>query len=60
VAQRHQGDGSSFQTVDLGGGQLNIGHYDPPGTLVPEPSTYALMALGLGAPVLVRRRRRRR
>lgn len=50
-------DGRSFQTAELGSGQLNIGDFNPPGPMdpVPEPATYALMAAGLGA-LLMRRR----
>jgi hypothetical protein len=49
---------SSLGTAPDNAGFSHVGVYVTPSSTVPEPSTYALMATGLGALVLMARRRR--
>ena len=49
----------NLQKSTLDGGTLNIGDFPGPIDSVPEPGTYALLALGLAAMAVQRRRSRR-
>ena len=50
---------ATFTLVGIDGGVYNIASFDRNGlVLIPEPSTYALLAVGLVGAVVVARRRR--
>lgn len=51
---------NALSSADYGTGSFTLQSTQPPSTAVPEPGTYALMAAGLGALLLVRHRKRAR
>jgi hypothetical protein len=52
------GVAASFSNVTGGQETINVARANNVTSVVPEPSTYALMAAGLGGLLMVRRRRR--
>ncbi len=52
-------DMATFTLVGVNGGTYNIASFDRNGlVIIPEPSTYALLAVGLVGALVVARRRR--